>query len=78
MVRRYRAGDTAEAARLNDQTAPAIDILKVVGNPIAIKAALNLLGREVGGHRLPLVSADDAEVAQIRALLGRLGLAVAA
>ena len=30
-------------------------------NPIAIKAALNLLGHEVGGHRLPLVEATDDE-----------------
>jgi 4-hydroxy-tetrahydrodipicolinate synthase len=78
MVRRFRAGDTAEAARLNAETQPALEILKVVGNPIAIKAALNLLGHDVGGHRLPLVSADESEVAQIRALLERQGLLVAA
>jgi 4-hydroxy-tetrahydrodipicolinate synthase len=78
MVTRFRAGDTAEATRLNAETQPALDILKVVGNPIAIKAALNLLGHDVGGHRLPLVAADDAELAQIRALLERLGLLVAA
>jgi 4-hydroxy-tetrahydrodipicolinate synthase len=78
LVQRFRAGDTAAAARLNAETLPAIEILKVVGNPIAIKAALNLLGHEVGGHRLPLVSANDAEIAQIRVLLERLGLPVAA
>jgi 4-hydroxy-tetrahydrodipicolinate synthase len=78
LVQRFRAGDTAAAARLNAETLPAIEILKVVGNPIAIKAALNLLGHEVGGHRLPLVAANDAEIAQIRVLLERLGLAVAA
>jgi 4-hydroxy-tetrahydrodipicolinate synthase len=78
LVQRFRAGDTEAAARLNAETLPAIEILKVVGNPIAIKAALNLLGHEVGGHRLPLVPANDAEIAQIRVLLERLGLAVAA
>jgi 4-hydroxy-tetrahydrodipicolinate synthase len=78
LVQRFRAGDTAGAARLNAETLPAIEILKVVGNPIAIKAALTLLGHEVGGHRLPLVPANDAEIAQIRVLLERLGLAVAA
>jgi 4-hydroxy-tetrahydrodipicolinate synthase len=72
MVRRYREGDAAAAARLNEETRPALEILKVVGNPIAIKAALNLLGHEVGGHRLPLVSANEAETAQIRALLDQL------
>jgi 4-hydroxy-tetrahydrodipicolinate synthase len=72
MVRRYREGDAAAAARLNEETRPALEILKVVGNPIAIKAALNLLGHEVGGHRLPLVPANEAETAQIRALLDQL------
>jgi 4-hydroxy-tetrahydrodipicolinate synthase len=78
MVRLAQAGDLEGARRLNAETQPALDILKVVGNPIAIKAALNLLGHDAGGHRLPLVPADDAELAQIRALLERLGLLVAA
>ena len=47
--------------------------MKVAINPIAIKAALNLLGHEVGGLRLPLVEATDAELAQVRDCLERLG-----
>jgi 4-hydroxy-tetrahydrodipicolinate synthase len=43
-------------------------------NPIAIKAALNLLGHEVGGLRLPLVEASEDEVAQVRSCLERLKL----
>lgn len=39
-----------------------------------IKAALNLLGVEVGGPRLPYVPLDDAETELIRALLDRHGL----
>ncbi|MDX6477958.1 MAG: 4-hydroxy-tetrahydrodipicolinate synthase, partial [Gaiellaceae bacterium] len=54
MIRRFREGDTNGARELEAETQPALDILKVVGNPIAIKAALNLLGHEVGGSRLPL------------------------
>jgi 4-hydroxy-tetrahydrodipicolinate synthase len=50
----------------------------VVGNPIAIKAALNLLGHEVGGLRLPLVEATDDELEQVRGCLDRLGLLVPA
>lgn len=38
------------------------------------KAALALLGRPVGGPRLPLVEADEAEIATIRGALERLGL----
>ena len=43
-------------------------------NPIAIKAALNLLGHDAGGLRLPLVEANEEEVAQIRDCLERLKL----
>jgi 4-hydroxy-tetrahydrodipicolinate synthase len=43
-------------------------------NPIAIKAALNLLGHGVGGLRLPLVEASEGEVALVRDCLERLGV----
>ena len=36
-------------------------------NPIAIKCALNLLGHDVGGHRLPLVDPTDDEREAVRA-----------
>jgi 4-hydroxy-tetrahydrodipicolinate synthase len=74
MVTAVREDDRDEARRLESQTRPALDILKVQTNPIAIKAALNLLGHEVGGLRLPLVEADEDEVAQVRACLERLEL----
>jgi 4-hydroxy-tetrahydrodipicolinate synthase len=78
LIRLFREGDAEGAKRLESETAVAIEILRVVTNPIAIKAALNLLGHEVGGVRLPLVEADDAERAQIRGCLERLGLLQAA
>ena len=59
MVRRYKDGDVDGARALNDEMAPAFDLLKVVTNPIAIKAALNLLGHEVGGYRLPMVEPTE-------------------
>jgi 4-hydroxy-tetrahydrodipicolinate synthase len=78
MIRAYRSGDVDRARELNEAMAPAYEILKVVTNPIAIKAALNLLGHDVGGLRLPLVEADDAELAAVRACLERLGALVPA
>jgi 4-hydroxy-tetrahydrodipicolinate synthase len=74
MVTAVREDDLDEARRLEGQTRPALDILKVQTNPIAIKAALNLLGHEVGGLRLPLVEANADEVAQVRGCLERLEL----
>jgi 4-hydroxy-tetrahydrodipicolinate synthase len=74
LIRRFREGDAEGAKQLEEETAVAIEILRVVTNPIAIKAALNLLGHEVGGLRLPLVEADEAQRAEIRGCLERLGL----
>jgi 4-hydroxy-tetrahydrodipicolinate synthase len=78
MVHRYRDGDVEGARRLNAEMAPAFDLLKVTTNPIGIKTALNLLGHEVGGFRLPMVEASDAELEQIRACLERAGVLSAA
>ncbi len=74
MIRLYNADDHVEARRLDEELIPSYDLLKVAPNPIAIKAALNLLGHEVGGLRLPLVAATDDEVAAVRSCLERLGL----
>jgi 4-hydroxy-tetrahydrodipicolinate synthase len=78
MVRLYKQGDHVEARRVNEALEPAYDLLKVQTNPIAIKAALNMLGHEVGGVRLPLVEANDEELEQIRGCLERLGALVPA
>ena len=78
MVRRYHDGDAAGAKAIHEQLAPAYELLKVQTNPIAIKAALNLRGHDVGGLRLPMVEADEAEIEQVRSCLERLGVLVAA
>ena len=77
-VRAALAGDLERARRIDAELAPAYELLKVQTNPIAIKAALTLLGHRVGGHRLPLVAASEDEVAGVRDCLERLGLLVAA
>ena len=43
-------------------------------SPIPVKTALSLLGHDVGGLRLPLVEADEPELAIIRTALERQGL----
>ena len=77
MIRRYREGDVEAARRIDRELEPALDVLSVAVNPIGIKAALNMLGHDVGGLRLPLVEATDAERAQVGACLERLGLRAA-
>jgi 4-hydroxy-tetrahydrodipicolinate synthase len=74
LIRRWKAGDEAGARELEEELRPSIELLRVATNPIAIKAALNMLGHEVGGHRLPLVEATEDEREAVRGCLERLGL----
>jgi len=69
-----RAGDTARAAAIDAELEPLIAALFVTSNPIPLKAALNMLGHEVGGLRLPLVDASDDERRAVEVELARLGL----
>lgn len=50
------------------------ETLFITASPTCTKAALNMLGHPVGGLRLPLVEADAAELAAVRAMLVRHGL----
>jgi 4-hydroxy-tetrahydrodipicolinate synthase len=66
-----------EPARRRELDAELQDVYAAMGvttNPIPVKAALNLLGHQVGGLRLPLVEADERELAVVRAALERHGL----
>ena len=78
MIRRYRSGDYEGARALDEELRPAIDLLRVQTNPIAIKTALNLLGHDVGGFRLPLVDPTQEEESAVRSCLERLELLQAA
>jgi 4-hydroxy-tetrahydrodipicolinate synthase len=73
-VRRAREGDLDGARAIDRELEPVYDLLKVVSNPIAIKCALNLLGHDLGGLRLPLVEANDEERERVRGCLSRLRL----
>jgi 4-hydroxy-tetrahydrodipicolinate synthase len=74
MIGAFREGDAESARQIDEELEPVYELLKVQTNPIAIKAALNLLGHDVGGLRLPLVEADEGELARVRDCLERLGL----
>jgi 4-hydroxy-tetrahydrodipicolinate synthase len=50
----------------------------VTSSPAPVKAAMNLLGVDVGGLRLPMVPCDDAELETVRTALEAHGLLEAA
>ena len=74
MVIAAREGDLDRTDAIDRELQPLYDVLSITTNPIPLKAALNLLGHDVGGLRLPLVEADDRETATIQAALGVAGL----
>ena len=59
---------------IHDSLSDLFEALTVTTNPIPVKAAMNMAGREVGGLRLPLVETSDDEAAVIRTALERHGL----
>lgn len=63
-----------ERRAVHDSLLDVFEALAVTTNPIPIKGALNLLGHRVGGLRLPLVEADEDELAVIRSMLERHGM----
>jgi 4-hydroxy-tetrahydrodipicolinate synthase len=73
LVTRFGDGDIEGAREIEGELAPIIEALSVA-NPIPVKAALNMLGHDVGGHRLPLVEATEAEKAALRSALERAGV----
>jgi 4-hydroxy-tetrahydrodipicolinate synthase len=74
LVTRYKDGDAEGARAIDEELRPLIEALAVTTNPIPVKAALNMLGHDVGGHRLPLVEADEDERATVRAALEGVGV----
>jgi 4-hydroxy-tetrahydrodipicolinate synthase len=61
-------------AEINASLSDVYETLFLTSSPTCTKAALNLLGRDVGGLRLPLVAATTAETEVVRGMLQRHGL----
>jgi 4-hydroxy-tetrahydrodipicolinate synthase len=74
LIGRYNDGDRDGARTIESDLQPVIEALAVTTNPITTKAAMNMLGHEVGGLRLPLVEATEEEKSAIRAGLERAGV----
>jgi 4-hydroxy-tetrahydrodipicolinate synthase len=66
--------EPAVRATIDASLRDVYETLFVTASPTPVKAALNLLGHEAGTLRLPMVEADEAETAAVRAMLERHGL----
>jgi 4-hydroxy-tetrahydrodipicolinate synthase len=69
-----RAGRTDEARALHERLLPLYEALSITTNPIMIKAALALTGRDQGGLRPPLVAASPEEASALKQELENQGL----
>lgn len=71
---RQMVDEPDQRAAIDARLRPLYEALSVTTNPIPVKAALNLLDHQVGGLRLPLIEADEAETEVVRMALTDLGL----
>ena len=60
MVYRYLSGDVKGSRKMQLDALPMCDALFCEVNPIPVKAALNLMGKEVGPLRAPLTEIEPA------------------
>ncbi|WP_105203971.1 4-hydroxy-tetrahydrodipicolinate synthase [Neobittarella massiliensis] len=70
----FLAGDTQKSAQLQLHYLALANALFMDVNPIPVKDALNLMGKEVGGCRLPLCPMDDAGQQKLAAVLRQYDL----
>lgn len=74
MVDAFAAGDVETANALNERLLPLMKGLFKAPNPTLVKEALRLIGRPVGGLRLPLVEASAEQSAMIAQVLDQAGI----
>ncbi|HEX4413234.1 MAG TPA: 4-hydroxy-tetrahydrodipicolinate synthase [Lacipirellulaceae bacterium] len=68
-------GDLAEAQKWHRKLFPLCrDMLSLATNPIPIKAAMKMLGRDPGELRLPMTSLEDAGLAKLKKTLSDYGV----
>jgi len=74
MIESFISGDATGAAKIHSELFPIFKGLFITSNPVPLKAALNIMGMEVGGLRLPLVSATTDEQEKIKNMLTSHGI----
>lgn len=74
MAAAYLSGDVKKARDLQVKYLDFINALFIETNPIPIKEAMNLMGLNVGGYRLPLCPMADDTKAVLRGEMEKLGL----
>ncbi|MDD4527461.1 MAG: 4-hydroxy-tetrahydrodipicolinate synthase [Candidatus Margulisbacteria bacterium] len=74
MITAFNNNDLKTAEEINNKLKELFSVLFITSNPSPVKAALNLVGLDVGGTRLPLVPVNAEQEEKIKTVLNKLGL----
>ncbi len=74
LVQSFHDGDLETSRKLQLEGLDLVGSLFCEVNPIPVKTAMNILGKECGGLRLPLCEMDEANKARLEASLKKAGL----
>lgn len=74
MVMSFLNGDIEKARQIQLRELPLVDALFCEVNPIPVKTAMNLMGKEVGPLRLPLCEMEPANLERLKGAMKDYGL----
>lgn len=74
MCELYFKGEAAKSTKMQLDAIPLIDALFCEVNPIPVKEAMNMMGKEVGPFRKPLVEMEPQNKERLRKELVNYGL----
>jgi 4-hydroxy-tetrahydrodipicolinate synthase len=75
LVKAFDSGNMAEALRWHRKLFPLCrDMLGLATNPIPVKTAMRLLGRDNGQLRMPMTPLDAGSEGKLRSTLNSYGL----
>ena len=74
IVAKYLDGDVKGSCELQLKAIPLIDALFCEVNPIPVKAALNIQGKNVGLPRLPLTEMEPQNQEKLKAAMEAFGV----
>ena len=74
MCQAYFDGDCKKATKMQLDLLDLVNALFIEVNPIPVKTALNLMGKNAGNLRLPLVDMADDTLAKLKAVMAKHGL----
>ena len=70
-------GDVKGSCEMQLNALPLIHALFSEVNPIPVKAAMNLMGKEVGPLRMPLTEMEDGHKEELKKAMDEFGLKLA-